>query len=61
MLNGPKGDIHDTQTPIEDLKKFDSPVLLSSTPQTLSVSKKTLVVAFHLSGIPFGIVDESDV
>ncbi len=45
----------------EVLNLLESLVLLSSTPQTLAVSKNIFVVAFHFSGKPLGIVDEKDV
>ena len=58
---GPMGDIQEIPTPIDDLNLLESSVLLSSTPQTLAASRNTLVTAFHLSGNPFGIVEENDV
>ena len=58
---GPMGDIQEIPTPIDDLNLLESSVLLSSTPQTLAASRNTLVIAFHLSGNPFGIVEENDV
>ena len=58
---GPNGDIQENPIPIDDLNLLESSVELSSTPQTFAVSRNTLVVAFHLSGKPFGIVDENEV